>query len=122
MPRLGICFYPIQNLLLPHTEFAYNRASSKATGLSPFKVVYGIDPISPLDLTPRPSDQKPSADAATRVEEVQKIHELVRRRVEKTNASYQAQANKHKKKVVFQLRDLIRTHLTQERFPSNAKG
>jgi len=39
-------------LLLPHAEFAYNKASSKATGLSPFKVVYGIDPLSPIDLTP----------------------------------------------------------------------
>jgi len=88
-------------LLLPNAEFAYNRAPSKATGLSPLKVVYEIDPISPLDLTPLPLDQKPSADTASRVEEIQKIHELVRSRIEKTNASYQAQANKHKKKVVF---------------------
>jgi len=56
------------DLLLPHAEFAHNRAPSKATGLSPLKVVYGIDPISPLDLTPRPLDQKPSADSAARVE------------------------------------------------------
>ena len=42
------------DLLLLHAEFTYNRAPSKATGLSPFKVVYGIDPLSPNDLTPRP--------------------------------------------------------------------
>ena len=71
--------------LLPHAEFAYNRAPSKATSLSPFKVVYGLDPLSPLDLTPRPMDQKPSADAASRVEEIKKIHELVRSKIEKTN-------------------------------------
>jgi len=29
----------------------YNQAPRKATGLSPFKVVHGIDPITPLDLT-----------------------------------------------------------------------
>ena len=34
------------DLLLPHTEFVYNKAPSKAIGLSPFKVVYGIDPLS----------------------------------------------------------------------------
>ena len=39
-------------LLFPYDKFAYNIAPSKATGLSPFKVVYGIDPLSPLDLTP----------------------------------------------------------------------
>jgi len=57
-------------LPLRHIEFAYSRAPNKATGLSPFKVVYGIDPISALDLTPRPLDQKLSADVATRVEEI----------------------------------------------------
>ena len=82
-------------------EFAYNKALSKAAGLSPFKGVYGIDPSSPLDLTPYRLDQKPSVDAAARVEETQMIHELVRSRVEKINTSYQAQANKHRKKKVF---------------------
>jgi len=83
------------DLLLPHTEFAYNRAPSKAISLSPFKVVYGIDPISPLNLTPCPLDQKPSGDAAARVEEIQETNELVRSRIEKTNASYHAKANKY---------------------------
>jgi len=78
------------DLLLPPAEFAYNRAPRKATGLSPLKVVYGIHPISPLDLTPWPLDQNPSADVAARVEEIKKIQVLVRSRIEKTNASYQA--------------------------------
>ncbi|XP_074570594.1 uncharacterized protein LOC141827268 [Curcuma longa] len=39
--------------LLPHAEFAYNRSTSQTTGCSPFEVVYGINPISPLDLSPR---------------------------------------------------------------------
>ena len=49
------------DLLLPHAEFAYNKTPSKATSLSPFKVVYETDPLSPLDLIPRSLDQKPSA-------------------------------------------------------------
>ena len=53
-------------------------------------VVYEIDPLSLLDLTPRLLDQKPSADAAIRVEEIQKFHELVKGRIEKSYASYQA--------------------------------
>ena len=35
-------------MLLLHAEFAHNKAPSKATNLSPFKVVYGIDPLSPV--------------------------------------------------------------------------
>ena len=88
------------DLLLPHAKFAYNKAPSKATGLSPFKVLYGIDPVCPLDLTPWLLDQKHSVDAITRVEEIQKLHELVKGRIEKTNASYQAQAKKHRRNMV----------------------
>ena len=105
------------DLLLPHVEFASNKAPSKATGLSPFKLVYGIDPLSPIDHTPRPSDQKPSSDATARVEEIQKLHELVKARIEKTNASYEAQANKHRRKIISQPGDLVWIHLRKEGFP-----
>ena len=88
-------------MLLLHAEFACNRAPSKAIGHSPFKVVCGIDPLSPIDLIPRPLHQKPSADATSRVEEIKRIRELVRSKIEKTNEANQAQANKHKKKMVF---------------------
>jgi len=56
------------DLLLPYAKFAYNKASRKATILCPFKMVYRIDPFSPLDLTPWPLDQKSSADATAREE------------------------------------------------------
>ena len=38
------------DLLLPHAEFAYNEELNMTTGVSPFKVVYRIEPLSPLDL------------------------------------------------------------------------
>ncbi|XP_033139528.1 uncharacterized protein LOC117131541 [Brassica rapa] len=39
---------------LPHCEFAYNHAVHSATKFSPFEIVYGFNPISPLDLIPLP--------------------------------------------------------------------
>ena len=65
------------DLLLPYTEFAYNKVPSKATGVSPFKVVYGLDPLGPLDLIPRPLDHKLSAYAEKRVVEIKQLHEQV---------------------------------------------
>ena len=85
-------------------------------------MVYGIDPLSPNYLTPRPQDQKPHVDAAVRVKEIQKLHELVKARIEKTNAAYEAQANKHRRKIVFQPGDLVWIHLRKERFPSKRKN
>jgi len=60
-------------------------------------VVYGIDPLGPLDLVPRPLDQQPSAEADQKVEEIKKLHEWVRDRIENINATYSAQANKGRK-------------------------
>ena len=57
-PKLRAC-----DLLLPYAEFAYNKARNRTTGISPFKAVYGIDPIGQLDLVPRPLDKKPCAKA-----------------------------------------------------------
>ena len=38
--------------LLPHVEFAYNRVVNSTTNHSPFEVVYGFNPLTPLDLLP----------------------------------------------------------------------
>jgi len=110
------------DLILPHAEFAYNMALNKTTGFSPFKIVYGVEPLTPLDLVPRPMDAKPSVEARKRVEEIKQLHEQVKERIKKSNASYQAQANKHKRRVVFQPGDLVWVHLRKETFPSKRKS
>jgi len=46
----------------------------------------------------------------------------VRSKIDKTNASYQAQANTHKKKVRFQLGDLVWIHLGKEISPLKRKN
>jgi len=112
----------VWDLLLPHAEFAYNKTPSRASSLSPFKVVYRIDPLGPLDLIPLSFYQKPHPDTAARVEQIKKVHQLVRSKIEKSNKAYQAQANKNKKKVVFQPGHLVWIHLKNERFPSKRKN
>jgi len=51
------------DLLLPHTEFAYIKAPSK-----PFEVVYGVDPLSTIDLVLRNLEEKLNVEASKRVE------------------------------------------------------
>jgi len=75
-----------------------------------------------LDLVPRPLDGKPSVEANKRVEEIKHLHERVKLRIEKSYSSYQAQTNKHKRRVVFKPGDLIWVHLRKERFPSKRKS
>ena len=40
--------------LLPRVEFAYNRVVNSITSHSPLEVVYGFNPLTPLDLLPIP--------------------------------------------------------------------
>ena len=46
-----------------------------------------------------------------RVEEFKKLHEHIRDRIERINSTYSAQANKHRKRKMFQLGDLVWVHL-----------
>jgi len=49
-------------------------------------------------IVPQLLNQKPSVGTKTRVEEIQKIHEQVKTRIEKSNQSYQTQANNQVKR------------------------
>jgi len=64
--------------LLPHAEFAFNQAPSKATHLSPFQVVYGYNLKTPLDHTPIPIPSKFSWEAEKRAKEIKDLHAQVR--------------------------------------------
>ncbi|XP_073038070.1 LOW QUALITY PROTEIN: uncharacterized protein [Primulina eburnea] len=41
---------------LPFVEFAYNRCVHSTTSYSPFEIVYGFNPLTPLDLMSLPGD------------------------------------------------------------------
>lgn len=47
---------------LPHVEFAFNMAIHSATQYSPFEIVYGFNPLTPLDLMPLPVSEKVNLD------------------------------------------------------------
>ena len=62
---------PIQwEELLTHAEFAYNRVPHKTTGLSPFAIVYGCNPLTPINLAPFTSQTKFSYEANERAQEI----------------------------------------------------
>ena len=71
--------------LLGHVEFAFNRTPSKATSLSPFQVVSGYNPRTPLDVVPIPNPTKFNWKAEKRAKEIQEPHAKVRERIEKSN-------------------------------------
>jgi len=63
---------------LPHADFAYNRSPSYASKHSPFECVYGVSPLTPLDLLPIPTESIVIFEAETRTKEMKKLDEQIR--------------------------------------------
>ncbi|XP_076918971.1 uncharacterized protein LOC143579600 [Bidens hawaiensis] len=110
------------DLVLPQAEFAYNRSNHSATGRSPFFVVYGRNPFTPLDLAPFPELDHYSAEGDEQANQIKKLHEQVREQIVKHNLQYQTRVNKHRRKVVFNEGDLVWVYLRRERFPQGRFG
>jgi hypothetical protein len=107
---------------LPFVEFAYNRTVHSTTGFSPFEIVYGFNPLTPMDLIPLPFEEKVSLDGEKKAKMVRQLHEGVRLQIEKKNRLYASKANKGRKLVVFQPGDWVWVHMRKERFPNQRKS
>ena len=62
--------------------------------ISPFEIVYGFNPLTPLDLLPLLVTETTSLDGKKKAEMVKKLHESVRQHIEKKNEQYAIKANK----------------------------
>ncbi|KAK8554939.1 hypothetical protein V6N13_016193 [Hibiscus sabdariffa] len=103
---------------LPHVEFAYNHVVHSATNMSPFEVVYGYNPTTPLDMLPLPFEQVMNRDGQSKAEFVKKLHQQVKENLEKRTRQYETRANKGKKRVTFDVGDWVWVHFRKERFPA----
>nr|GEU35812.1 hypothetical protein [Tanacetum cinerariifolium] len=98
-------------------EFIYNRSTHSSTGRSPFLLVYGRNPFTPFDLAPLAGVTQYNAEGSDREKQIKLLHEHVSDQNTKHNLQYQARANKHRQKVVFQVGDLVWIFLRRVRFP-----
>jgi len=104
--------------LLPHVEFAYNRAIHSSTKMSPFMCVYGTNPLTPFDLIPFPCKEKCDYSAENQVKLIKDIHEKTRERLENLAKSVARTKNKFRRELLLKEGDLVWVHLRKERFPN----
>jgi pyridoxal biosynthesis lyase PdxS len=81
------------------------------------ETIYGLKPISSLDLAPLPITIQFGGDVDERAKGIKKLHEQIRDYIDKQNENYRMQAKKHKKPMAFKEGDLVWIHLQKERFP-----
>ncbi|GJS16698.1 RNA-directed DNA polymerase [Tanacetum coccineum] len=110
------------DLILPQAEFAYNRSVNRTTGKSPFEVVYGRNPITPLDLVPLPEVGRFSEEGADQSEQIKELHRSVQEQIIRHNKQYKEHADKRRKQVLYREGDLVWIHLRKERFPAGRFG
>ncbi len=103
-------------------EFAYNRTTHSTTQHSPFYIVYGFNPLTPMDLSVIPLNVVMEQDGETRAQKIQALHEEVRNRIEKQNAQTAKAVNKHRKEVILQPGDFVWVHFRKERFAKHRKN
>jgi hypothetical protein len=68
---------------LPFVEFACNRIVHLTTDFSPFEIVYGFNPLTPMDLIPLPFFKKVSLDGKKKTKMVRQLHEGVQLQIKK---------------------------------------
>ncbi|XP_048630844.1 uncharacterized protein LOC125604595 [Brassica napus] len=93
-----------------------------ATKFSPFQIVYGFNPLTPLDLMPLPYNEQTNLDGKAKAEFVVSLHEQVKKNIEKRTKEYEKQANKKRHELLLEPGDLVWIHLRKERFPEERKS
>ena len=85
----------------------HNRSVHSTTNFSSFEIVYGFNPLTPLDLLPLPVNENTSFDGQKKAKMVKKLHESVRQYIKKKNEQYATKANKGRRQVIFESGDWV---------------
>ena len=107
---------------LPHIEFAYNRSTHSTTQFFPFEVVYGFNPLTPLDLMPLPLSEHTSLDGKKKAEVVRLLHEKVWANIEKRTKQFARHANKGRRQLLFEPGNWVWLHMRKEPFPEKMRS
>ena len=109
--------------LLPHIEFSYNQVVYSTISHIPFEVVYGFNPLTPLDLLPiLVLDEVLCKDGFETTYFIKNLHHHIKRQIERMVGKYTQFANKRRKTLIFEPRHWVWLHLRKDRFPTQRKS
>lgn len=103
--------------VLPHAKFAFNNSVTRSIGCTPFEVVYGFRPSTPLDVNSLPLPPRPSKAALEFSNSMRDVHDECKQRLSFHTSSYAASANAKHKDRQFNEGDMVLVHLRPKCFP-----
>jgi len=87
------------------------------TDYSPFEIVYGFNPLTPLDLIHLPIDEMVSLDGNQKAQVVKDFYAKIQQQIKKKNEQYANKVNRGRTLVRFEPCDWVWLHMRKERFP-----
>ncbi|GKC39173.1 transposon ty3-I gag-pol polyprotein [Tanacetum coccineum] len=110
-----VCLHGVPKTI---AEFAYNRAPSKTTGISPFMAVYGVNPTTPLDLAVLDTSTKLGKETSDVTADIKSIQQCIHEKIAKTNELIKYRHDKKEEACSF----FVWLHFRKERFPSKCRS
>lgn len=98
-------------------EYACNDSPNRSIWQSPFHIIYGRHPRGVSELRDLGKAERRGVKGEYFATEFQAIHEQVKQQLQDSNIKYKGGADLKKRKVNFEVRDLVLAHLRKERFP-----
>jgi hypothetical protein len=105
---------------LYQAEFAYNWSINRSTGLSPFTIIYGGNPQTPLDLTPLPDLKRTHTKVEDLIAHIKKGHKLTIKNLQESTTKYKVTVDKKWCPLEFEEGDFVWAILTKDCFLSKS--
>lgn len=104
-------------VVITQAEFAYNYSKNRTTGMSPFEIVYGKQPVHFYDLLPIQQIEKYHVKGEEMAQKMQKLHEDIGLKIAQSNPKYKQHADLKRRAKIFKEGDMVMVFLGKERFP-----
>jgi hypothetical protein len=90
---------------------------NRSTGKSPFQIVYGMNLTGVSELRDLKHSKIRSARVEDFIAQMQELHNHIKEQLKKRSNEYKHIADKHRRKLEFEVGDQVLAHLRKERFP-----
>ena len=107
----------VWDLIFSTAEFSYNNFVNRSTGKSPFQIVNGYPPRTPIDLVPLPPHMRVSEPVENFAKHIHDLHAEIRRKISLSNEEYKLAADVHRRSKEFNVGDYVMVRIRPKIIP-----